>query len=160
MESKWGSIVCRLNSYPPGTNKLLPPCSEANLREVQSKFGRLPNGVIEMLRHFNGGKLFVKTAQLVSIFRLSTISSLPPMEWAEDYCIDKFTPWWRAAGEDRQNDWAIAMMNHGGLIIVDVDGRVREWDTAERMWDPHSFDDFDEWVEDTLREGDAFLKEE
>jgi hypothetical protein len=40
------------------------------------------------------------------------------------------------------------------------DGRVKEWDTAQRMWDPRSFDNFDEWVQEILREGDAYLKEE
>jgi hypothetical protein len=117
-----------------------------------------------MLRHFNGAGLFAAgTGPSVSIFGISPIPSVPPLEWAKDWFIDMFTPRWRAGrclpGEDRQNDWAIGMQNYGGLIIANVDGRVREWDTAQRMWDPRTFDDFDEWMEVFLREGDEFLRE-
>lgn len=170
MQSTWNAIVRRLDSYPSRIHRLLPPCSEERLREVQSKLGKLPKGVIEMLRQFNGAELFMKHGPMITVFGISTLPALPPLEWAEDWYIDIFTPWWRAfgerqppqrpVGEDRQNDWAVAMMNYGGLIIVGGDGRVREWDTAQRMWDPRSFNDFEEWVEDILREGDAFLKEE
>jgi hypothetical protein len=160
MASRWDEILRRLGSYPPGVQRLLPPCSEQRLREVQSELGRLPSGVTEMLRRFNGGKLFVHGIQLVSIFRVSPLPVPPSLEWAEDWCIDKYTPHWRAAGESRQNDWAVAMMNYGGLVIVGGDRRVREWDTAQRMWAPRSFDSFDEWFEEILREGDAYLKED
>jgi hypothetical protein len=112
-----------------------------------------------MLRHFNGAELFEKTGPLVTVFGASTIPPLPPKEWAEHWYIDKYTPSWRAAGEDRENDWAVAMMNYGGLVIVCGDGRVREWDTGQRSWDRRNFDNFDEWFEEILREGDAFLKE-
>jgi hypothetical protein len=160
MGSFWDNVLRRLGGYPAGTHELLPPCSEERLRAVQSEYGRLPNEILEMLRHFNGARLFVDAIQLVAIFGVSTIPALPPFEWAEDWYIDKFTPWWRAGSEDRQKDWAIAMMNYGGVVIVGGDGRVREWDTAQRMWDPRSFDNFDEWVQEILREGDAYLKEE
>lgn len=160
MALDWDNVVRHLDNYPPGIHRLLPPCTEEQLLEVQSKLGRLPDGIFEMLRHFNGGKLFTKTGPLVSIFRLSPIPSLPRFEWAEGYCIDQYTPRWRAAGPDRQNDWAVAMMSYAVLVIVCGDGRVGEWDTAQGIWEPRNFNNFDDWVQEILREGDASLKEE
>jgi hypothetical protein len=113
-----------------------------------------------MLRHFNGARLFTKPGWLVALFGVTTTPSPPEFKWAEDWCIDKSTPRWRAAGGGRQNDWPVAMMNYGGLIIVGRDGRVREWDTAVGEWDPGNFDNFDEWLEEILRRGDVYLKEE
>jgi hypothetical protein len=156
----WDDFVRRLDSYPPGTDTFLPPCSEERLQAVESELGRLPAGIIDMLKHFNGANLFKCPGQLVAVFGISTIPPLPAFEWGVDTYIDKFTPLWRAAGENRQNDWAIAMMNYGGLVIVDAAERVREWDTAVGEWDPRSFDGLAEWAEDILSEGDAFLKEE
>ena len=111
-----------------------------------------------MLRHFNGGRLFVRTGPLTSIFGVSILPPLPPLEWAPEWCIDKFTPRWRAAGDGRQSDWAIAMMNYGGLIVMRGDGRIAEWDTAQRTWGA-TVPNLSAWFEAIMREGDAFMKE-
>jgi hypothetical protein len=98
MALEWEDILRRLKSNPPGTNTLLPPCNEGRLREVQSELGKLPNELIDMRRHFNGANLFKKTGPLISVFGISTIPPLPPLEWADEWTIDKFTPRWRAGG--------------------------------------------------------------
>jgi hypothetical protein len=160
MALNWRNIIRRLDNYPHGTHQFFPPCGDERLREVQSELGRLPDDVVDMLRHFNGAGLFEKPTWLVTVFGVSTIPSPPEFEWAEDWCIDKYTPRWRAAGEGRQNDWAVAMMSYGVLVIVSGDRRVREWDTAQGIWEPRSFDSFDEWFEEIFREGDIYLREE
>jgi hypothetical protein len=160
MALNWEEILRRFATYPPGVQELRPPCSEEKLREVQSRLGELPSGVIDMLRHFDGANLFCTIAASITIFPASGVPPLPRFEWAEGWYIDEFTLRWRAAkGDDRENDWAIAMTNYGGVTIVRPDGRVREWDTAQRAWDPRTFDNFDLWFEMLLREGDEFLKQ-
>lgn len=158
MKINWVNVLDRLRAYPPRVNRLLPPCPEDRMEEVQADLGKFPEDLSDMLKHFNGGKLFVRSGQLVSIFRVSQGQQFPPLEWAPDWCIDKFTPKWRAAGADRELDWAIAMMNYGGLIIVTEGGKVREWDTAQRIWGATtpSLGDWFEWI---LREGEAYMKE-
>jgi hypothetical protein len=118
----------------------------------------MPTTLVDMLKCFNGGKLFFRAGPLVSIFGISMIPPLPSLQWAPDWFVDKFTPKWRLTADDRRDDWAIAMMNYGGLIILDKDDRIREWDTSQRLWSPKPWG-FDEWVEDILRDGDAYMKD-
>lgn len=124
---------------------------------VQSALGRFPEDLAGMVRNFNGGKLFVKGIQMVCIFGLSAAQPLPP-ERGYDWYIDKFTPKWRAAGSGRDSDWAFAMMNYGGLIIMHGDGSIAEWDTAQRIWGARS-PNLATWFETILREGDAYMKD-
>lgn len=113
-----------------------------------------------MLGHFNGAQLFDKgPGNLVTLFGISEDPPLPPVEWAEDWWIDKFTPPWRAAGRNRQNDWTIAMMNYGVLVLLDGQGTVKQWDTSQQQWDQEPLP-FDRWLQGLLCEGDAFLNEE
>ena len=84
---------------------------------------------------------------------------MSPLEWNPEWHIDRFTPKWRAAGDERQDDWVIAMMNYGGLIIFSHDGLVTEWDTAQGKWNLKNVD-FGQWIEEVLREGDVYLKED
>ncbi|HTV48969.1 MAG TPA: SMI1/KNR4 family protein [Phycisphaerae bacterium] len=158
MNPDWQAISSRLLAYPPRVHRLLPPCDEKRLEFIQKQLGKLPDPLVDMLHCFNGAKLFIRTAPLLSIFRISTVEPLPPLEWASDWCIDKFTPLWRRYG-DRQNDWAIAMMNYGGLIILDSGCIVKEWDTSQKMWNPGKLE-FDKWIDKILAEGDAYMKEE
>jgi hypothetical protein len=118
----------------------------------------MPNALIEMLKLFNGAELFVKSGPMVTIFCISANPPLPPFEWAEDWYVDKFTPAWRSAEQGGQTDWAIAMMNYGGLIILGQDGTVREWDTSQRTWEPKTWK-FGEWVDDVLRNGESYMQE-
>jgi hypothetical protein len=84
---------------------------------------------------------------------------LPPLEWAVDWYIDKFTPNWRAAGNNRQDQWAVAMMSYGELIVLNGQGTVRMWDRSQQAWSPGT-SSFAQWIEELLREGEAYLKEQ
>ncbi len=158
MKVNWANILERLKAYPISVNRLLPPCPEGRIDEVQADMGRFPEDLVGMLEYFNGAELFANTGPLVSIFGVSALPPLPPMEWAPEWCVDKFTPRWRAAGGGRQGDWAIAMMNYGGLIIMHSDGSLVEWDTAQRTWGAKS-PDLAAWFEEILRDGDAYMRE-
>jgi hypothetical protein len=157
MKIDWQHVLIRLDAYGSGVHRILPPCPEDRLEAVQTQFGKMPGELIEMLQFFNGGRLFINAMQLVSLFGISTIPPLPPFEWAPDWYIDKVTPAWRSSGS-RENEWAIAMMNYGGLIILADDGTTKEWDTSQRTWTPGAWQ-FDEWMEKLLREGDAYMRE-
>ena len=37
-------------------------------------------------------------------------------------------------GVNREGDWAIAMTNYGGLILLDKNENIHEWDTGEHRW--------------------------
>src|SRR6266446_1048383 len=157
MRIDWASVIGRLRAYPAGTHRILPPCADRRLQEVQTKLGRMPTALVEMLRHFNCAELFIKTGPLVSIFGVSTIPPLSPHEWATDWYIDKFTPAWRASGLD-SGGWPIAMMNYGGLILLDSNCTTKEWDTAQKAWSATELS-FNAWVEALFREGEAYLAE-
>jgi hypothetical protein len=158
MRPDWENILGRLQGHSY-VYKILPPCAEERLRAVQAELGKMPDELADMLRHFNGAQLFERGLPLVHIFRISPISRLPALEWAPDWNVDKYTPRWRGASPDRDNEWAIAMTNYGGLIILDDNGITKQWDTSQGMWEPGEWR-FDEWVEHMLREGDAFMREE
>ena len=159
MKPDWANVLRRLRSYPKKVHRLLPSCPEDRLHAVQDELGKVPDELVEMLRHFNGAELFDRSGPLLTIFGIYTIPPLPPLEWAPDWYIDRFTPSWRRASPNRENQWAIAMTNYGGLIILDKEGAVKQWDSSQARWEESSWT-FDEWVEDTIREGDAFMKEE
>jgi len=125
---------------------------------VQADLGEMPSALVEMLGHLNGARLFLRNGPLVSIFGISEIPPLPPMQWSADWYIDKFTPVWRSADQGRQMDWAIAMMNYGGLIILGQDGMIREWDTSQGIWDPKTWN-FREWADNILRDGELYMQE-
>lgn len=157
MSIDWEHVVARLRSYSANINQLLPPCPEDRIRAVQAELGEIPRVLVNMLSHFNGGELFVDHGPLISIFGISTIPPLPPLEWAPDWYIDKFTPSWRSSS-NRRGDWVIAMWNYGGLVVLDECGLTKEWDTAVGNWGERTLP-LDEWVEDVFREGNAFLEE-
>jgi len=161
MTVNWADVLRKLLAFPPDTHRLRPPCSEGRLEIAEQQLGTLPTELVDLLKHLNGARLFDTGAggEMVALFGLSEVPPLPPMEWAEDWYIDIFTPKWRAAGANRQLDWVIAMMNYGGLIVLDGQGTVREWDTSQQIWDPNTCS-FDQWIQDILREGEAYLNEQ
>jgi hypothetical protein len=155
MMVNWDDFLRRLWSYPPGTNTILPPCPEDRIKSVEEQFGMVPKELVNMLRHFNGAKLFRRSIPLASIFGISPIPLLPPLEWAPEWTIDQYTPRWRTS-TNRLTDWPIAIMNYGGLILLSGDGTIREWDRSQGKWSPMSFT-FNEWTDNLFREGDAYL---
>jgi hypothetical protein len=119
---------------------------------VEKELGELPAILKEMLKRINGAKLFDMGLSLVRLFGISTIPPLPPLEWSPEWCIDRFTPRWREAGLNREADWAIGMTNYGGLILLDANEAIKEWDTGETRWLLRNVP-FDEWIEKIMSEG-------
>jgi hypothetical protein len=158
MNPDWDEFFCKIQGYPAEVNEFLPPCSTERIEQVEKALGKMPSGLVDMLSHFNGAKLFQRCGPMLNIFGITPIPALHPMEWAEGWNIDKFTPKWRAAKEGRETNWAIGITNYGGVIILDQDGTVREWDTAQTMWDPKTWD-FAGWIDYILAEGEEFMNE-
>lgn len=151
----WAGFLVRLQAYPPHFHRILQPCPVERIEAVEKELGKMPATLTAMLRQFNGAKLFDAS---FSLFGISTIPPLPPLEWAPEWCIDKFTPKWRAAGSNRQEDWAVAMTNYGGVVLLDLNGTVKEWDTGESIWLSRDLA-FEEWIETLITEGEAIMAE-
>jgi hypothetical protein len=154
----WDVLLVRLRAYPSHLHRFLPPCPPERIEAVEKELGKLPTTLKEMLGRFNGAELFCSAGPSVTIFRISTIPPLPPLEWAPEWCIDAFTPKWRAVGSNRQRDWAIAMTNYGGLILLDGDGTIKEWDTGQSIWLVRNLP-FSEWIEKEIHEGEIMIEE-
>jgi hypothetical protein len=162
MTTNWADVMQELRAYPPGVNTIRLPCPRSRIANTELQLGKLPRELVRMLEQFNGAILFKSGAGswLVTLFGLSEDQPLPPFEWGEDWWIDKFTPLWRkAGGRSRQNEWAFAIMSYGELILLDREGMIRKWDTAQAQWDPSPPISFDEWLQEVLREGKTYLNE-
>lgn len=155
----WDAFVTRLRSYSPGWHRLLSPCPADRIEYIEKELGKLPLTLAGMLKRFNGAELFISGSPLVSFFRISSVPPLPPLEWAPEWCIDSFTAEWRKSGSDRQGHWAIAMTGYGGLVLLDGDGTVNEWDTAENKWSSQRVP-LEDWIETVLAEGDVVIAEQ
>ncbi len=154
----WDAFLGRLRASPPRSYLLLPPCPEEQIRAVEKNLGPLPTTLEAMLNRFNGAKLFISSGPFINIFGVSTNLPPSPLEWSKEWCIDTFTPTWRAAGPNRQNDWAIAMTNYGGLVLLDESETFREWDTGQSMWLSRNLS-LSEWIENVIREGEVTMSE-
>jgi SMI1 / KNR4 family (SUKH-1) len=157
MKVDWEQVLNRLRAHPPRIHNILPPCSEDRIEAVQRELGKLPDILIDMLKHFNGAELFIRGGPYVSIFGISTVPPLPPLEWAPDWYIDKFTPGWRSSWNE-QSVWVIAVMSYGGVIVLEPDGTIKEWDSSERKWGPGK-PSLGDWVEAVMSEGDVVMTE-
>ncbi|HJT23204.1 MAG TPA: hypothetical protein VJ873_01410 [bacterium] len=158
MKFDWYIFLGRLRAYPPHFHRTLPPCPSHRIEGAEKELGKLPETLGEMLRCFNGAKLFDAGLPFVRLFGISTMPPLPPLEWAPEWYIDRFTPIWRAAGSGRENDWAIAMTNYGGLVLLDAGGAVKEWDMGESKWLIKDLP-FGNWVEKIMSEGEVMMAE-
>jgi len=158
MSFDWDTLADRLRTYPPSYHQFLAPCPHHRITAVEEEIGHMPVVLRQMLEHFNGAKLFIATGPMLRVFGLSTIPPLPPLEWGEDWYIDKFTPKWRASGPNRNGDWAIGMTNYGGLLLFSESRGIKEWDTGESRW---LFADmpFDEWIEKVIKDGEVMMAE-
>jgi hypothetical protein len=153
----WENVLNQLASYPPHVHRILPPCPAERVETLEQELGSVPTELAEMLRHFNGARLFIDGGPLVSIFGVSVIPPLPPLEWSPDWYIDKYTPAWRTFSE-RSGDWAIGMMNYGGLVLLSRDNTVLEWDTGQGRFEDVTYS-FSEWVEHIMCEGATYMSE-
>ena len=148
----------RLRKYPPSYHHFLAPCPPDRITAAEAKLGTMPEVLKDMLQHFNGAKLFDAADPMLRIFGVTTVPPLPRFEYAEDWYIDKFTPPWRASGANLDDDWAIGMMNYGGLILFNQSRGISEWDTGERRWllENTSLDD---WIEKVIVDGETTMEE-
>ena len=157
MKIEWQLFLERLNAFGTEAHKILPPCAEDRLEAIQAQLGKMPTALVEMLRTFDGAQLFDNGGPLVSIFGISTIPPLPPLEWAPDWYIDKFTPVWRA--KQKRNDWAIGITSYGVLFLMDQEGAISKWDTGQKGWESRN-QLLGQWMEELMREGESYLKGE
>src|SRR5262249_572409 len=136
-------------------HQFLAPCPRDRITAAETKLGTMPEVLRDMLQHFNGAELFVATGPLLTLFGVTTV---PPREWGGDWYIDKFTPSWRASGADLDDDWAIGMMNYGGLILFNQSCGISEWDIGEGRWllENTSLDD---WIEKVIVDGETMMEE-
>ena len=118
----------------------------------------MPDELLDMLRHFNGAKLFDKIGPMISVFGMTPATPLDPFWWSPDLCIDTYTPEWRRAWPGREQEWAIAMWCYGALVILDQDGMVKEWEKSTVSWGRTNLS-FDAWIEGVLTEGSDFMAE-
>jgi hypothetical protein len=125
---------------------------------LEKEFGKLPSTLREMLERFNGAELFLSGGPFVTLFRISSIPPLPALEWAPDWCVDSITRRWRAQGSNRAGDWAIAMTNDDGLVLLCADETVNEWDTAQCILSSKNVP-FEEWMANLTDEGRALIAE-
>lgn len=157
MNVNWENVLRRLRAYPGNVHKILPPCPADRIRDVEEQLGKMPEELSQMLRHFNGAELFIDAVPFVTIFGITTDPPKSPLAWAPEWYIDRFTPKWRSSSNS-QSDWAFAMTNYEGLVVLDEGGVVKEWDTSQGRWGPRN-STFDEWIEETLQEGDEYMEE-
>jgi hypothetical protein len=153
-----GALLVRLRAYPSHFHRILPPCPGERIEAVEKELGKLPTSLTAMLTHANGAELFICPDASFTLFGISTNPPLPPFEWAPDWYIDKFTPKWRAAGSNRHDDWAIAMTNYGGLILLDRLETIKEWDTGQSIWLVEGLA-LSEWIEKVISEGEVIMAE-
>jgi hypothetical protein len=158
MTFDWGALLCRLRPYPPEYHRFLAPCPQERITAIEQEIGSLPPTLRRMVEHFNGAELFNGSGPMLTVFGLSTVPPRPPLEWAEDWHIDKFTPTWRTSGGDRNDDWALGMTNYGGLILFNEYRGVKEWDTSTRKYTLEDMS-LNDWIERVLSEGETMVAE-
>jgi hypothetical protein len=151
----WDAFLVRLQAYPSHFHRILPPCPEERIEAVEKELGTLPATLKAMLNRFSGAKLFDSSFNL---FGISTNLPPSPLEWSPEWCIDTFTPRWRAAGSNRQGDWAIGMTNYGGLILLNENETIKEWDTGQSTWLSNDLP-LGAWIENVISEGEVIMAE-
>ncbi len=148
----------RLQEYPSGYFRLLAPCPSERIEAAERRLGAMPPTLKDMLQHFNGAELFIAAVPMLTICGVTTVPPLSPLEWGENWYIDKLTPDWRTSGSNRDNDWAIGIMNYGGLILFNESHGIGEWDTSESRWLFESMV-LDDWVEKVIADGETMMAE-
>ena len=64
----WDAFLANLFSLPPEVHDLFPPCPIERIHEEERVLGKLPDDLRAMLRRFNGGALFIKSIELLTVF--------------------------------------------------------------------------------------------
>ncbi|MEK7802655.1 MAG: SMI1/KNR4 family protein, partial [Pseudomonadota bacterium] len=133
MAVEWVKILSSLRQYPTKAHRILGPCSEDRIATVEKELGTIPVPIKEMLRHFNGAHLFVDASPFISILGITPVPPLPELEWAPDWHLEVFTPYWRKT-RNRPLDWIIAIGGFGELMIYEENGEIIEWDSDSGQW--------------------------
>jgi hypothetical protein len=158
MKFDWGALIDRLRKAPRGRHQFLAPCPHDRMETVEEKCGPIPVILREMLGHFNGAELFNEGGPFLTLFPISTVPPLRPLEWGEDWYIDKITPKWRESAPNRNDDWPIGMMNYGGLIVYSESRGIKEWDTSEGRW-LLEHTPFAAWIEKVISDAEIMMAE-
>jgi hypothetical protein len=130
---------------------LRPPCPAERIDAIAQELGAMPAPMVAIIRRFNGAELFERSMQLLTLFGLSGPDTPGPPEWF----IDAFTRMWRSGG-GREKDWVFGITNYGGVLVMQGDGMVGEWDTAQRGWNPRAVP-FSQWADAILKEGEEYM---
>lgn len=154
----WNAFLSRLRTYPTGLHRILAACPSDRVEAAEEQLGSLPDSLEAMVTRFNGAELFIIGLPLVTLLRISSVPPLSPIEWAPRWSIEELTTEWRAGGNDRNNDWAIAMTNYGGLVLLNGKGTIQEWDTGGGSWVVRDVP-FADWIEGIMNEGDSLMSE-
>lgn len=128
------------------------------MKAVELELGIMPLTLKEMLSQFNGAKLFVRAIPFLRLFRVSTVPAPSPLEWAPEWCIDTYTRKWREADNGRDNDWAFAITNYGGLLLLDETESIKEWDTQQGVWLARDVL-LTEWIEKMICDGEQMMND-
>jgi hypothetical protein len=150
----WVGFLRVLQEDPAEAHELNPPCDEDEIGQIELEFGELPAATREMLRHFNGGELFIDAIPLVTLCGVSTPNVVLPS--ALDLGSQTST-WRRTSG--RHADWVIGFTNYGGLLVAVGPGSIREWDSAQQRWEAETIT-YDQLFERILAEGADYLGSE
>ena len=153
MNMNWGNFLIAAGEF---RHQVFPSCPDSRIQDVQASLGLMPKVLIDMLKTFNGGKFYIDRIPLITIFGISPLSPEAASDPGTEWHIDQFAPKWRISAGGREKDWPIAMTNYGGLIILQENERVREWDTGQGKWSSESTR-LEDWINRALSEGKLYM---
>ena len=110
------AFLANLFSFPPEVHDLFPPCPIERIHEEERVLGKLPDDLRAMLRRFNGGALFIKSIELLTVFGFWMPYKKAGFEFQEEagWFIERFTARWRS-GVGQPTDWIIGITNYRAL---------------------------------------------
>ncbi len=146
-----------IKDFPTGVHRFLPGATDENLQILTERIGKLPEFLEKLLKEFDGAELFINGIPFLTIFRSINNPPLTALEWSSEWFIDNYTKKWRESNTERNDDFAIAMTNYGGLILADKKGKIKEWDTSEGRWIFQNMLTTD-WFEKIVLEGKEILE--
>lgn len=158
MLSKWNDMFARLRLAPHGQHQIYPAANLGQIEQLENRLGSLTKNLRSMLAEVNGAELFISGLPLVTLFPVTATADLQKIGWPKDWYIDEMTAWWRGNGHtDRSTDWALGIMNYGGLILQERPDEFSEWDTAHAGWIQRHVS-MSDWIDSVLTQGKAAIK--
>ena len=152
-------LMNRIRAHPDDWCTLLPPCFPKDIAEVEKRLrSEISPALSDMLQCFNSAEFFIAAIPLLTFFPVSNIAAHTPPDWAAGWYVDEFTAKWRADSAHRDQDWAVAITNYGGLILFDAEEHIKEWDINESRFIIEQMP-FEQWIEKVFAEGEAMMRE-